>query len=393
MSNSTSNLQSRKLSSRDNVSFLLDAVREHYDTGEFHPAQLNHALAVAYKVALCNDNSNCWRGSDVVNFETGECFEAEGKLFRCNNRLCFDCLAAFQRRNRQKIRRLMTESKLKVGTDYRLITFTIKNQNLPLQESRELINRTWQLFRKRHYFKQIFHSGVKCEEFTFTSQGYHYHLHLIAQTKYILYSLLRAEWTRCYLKAAEEFDVDTSISTSDGLLVVNAKKIYDLKSSVFEVTKYVTKSESWQSIPAEDLIEYALIKRHPRMTEFFGGWRHAHNTPLPDEEREPEFPEDVHNKTIVHKENLFDGSFVKFEPLHSILEIIEQKSVEVSQFRLKQIRWKQPQASLSYKKSDGYAARIREACLKLEPSQFDAAAIAEFNRHAPEGVQFSTYKP
>lgn len=376
--------------SRDNVSSIFSAVQKSAEL--FNPLTINQTLANAYKIALCNDQENQWKGCDVVNRETGECFEAAGRFYRCNQRLCHDCLSNFQRRNRKKIRNLMKEHKQFVGYHYRLFTFTIVNHNLPLQESRELLERTWQLFRKRVYFKRNFKAGVKAEEFEFTTNGFHYHLHMIADTRYIMYAKLRSEWTTCYLKAAEEFGLDQIISNVDGLLSVKCDKIYENTRSVFEVTKYITKSATWSKVNPEDLIEYATIKRHPRMTEFFGEWRSKN--PLPDAENEIErFPEDAEDKTIVHKENLSDGTNVKIMPLEHILATIHQKSVDAAVFRMKQIRYRDPQAILSYKKSDGYAKRIAELCLKNAPSRFAQDGLDVLNALSIPNVTFSIYKP
>lgn len=377
-SNEKSTIHSRAVYSRDSVSFLLDSIEKERYNESFSDFDLQKALAVAYKIALCNDISNRWKGEDVVNFETGECFKAEGKFYRCNNRLCFDCLANFQRRNRKKIRNLIKDHKQLVGYNYRFITFTVVNHNSTLQESRELINRTWQLFRKRKYFLKTFRAGVKCEEFTFTKTGFHYHIHMIADTKYIMYAKLRAEWTECYLKAAAEIGITDGIATSDGLLQVNAKNLYDSERGIFEVTKYITKSSSWRQISSEDLIEYATLKRHPRMTEFFGEWRSSAALPLPDDDPEDDkFPESAYIETIVHKENISDGTFPTMDVM---LENIRQKAIETSAFRIKQIRWKQPNAILSYKKSDNYANSIRERCLVLARPRYNAAAIESMAR-------------
>jgi hypothetical protein len=51
------------------------------------------------------------------------------------------------------------------------------------------------------------------------------------------------------------------------------KLIYDLHGAVKEVCKYITKSDSWEKIPAEHLLEITEIRRWDRMFEISGRFR------------------------------------------------------------------------------------------------------------------------
>lgn len=376
LSSTQSPVSKRITQSRDAVSYLIQASSAIIDQGEEIIGR--QALAKAYSIALCNDKSNRWKGVDVVNRESGECFDADGKFYRCNNRLCFDCLASYQRRNRKKIRDLMKTHRQQVGYDYRFITFTVVNHGLSLQENRHVIERTWQLFRKRKYFIKNFRAGVKCEEFTFTTNGFHYHIHMIADTRYLMFAKLRAEWTDCYIKVANQLGLDCSIANADGLLSVNVKKIYDLKSSLHEVTKYITKASTWERVDIGDLVEYATLARHPRMIEFFGSWRSRSESLSNEDAENVELNDESSNIAILDKESLSDGTYELLNDFASVLSNIHQKSVEIASFRVKQIRFKNPQAILSYKQSDGYAERIRNLCLIASKPRFSDSALKPF---------------
>lgn len=365
----------RLLSSRDAVSYLTTALLQKPNSKDW-----NAAAITAYKVSLCNDKSNMWNGSDVVNKKTGECFEATGKLWRCNKRLCFDCLASFQRRNRKKLRTIIETSKVPSGYDHRLITLTIVNDsNHSMKFQRSLLEKTWSLLRKRVYFKKNFRGAVKSEEFTFGRSGYHWHIHLLGETKYIMRAMLRTEWTTCYLEACRQLGVNESISTADGLLVVDVRRVYNLQTSLFEVTKYLTKGETWNQIPKEDLIEFAAISRHPRMIEFIGQWRNKALTLSNAETENAEvYDEPLADITLVHKEYLSDGSSITTAAeFMQTLSDIRSKCVEVQQFRINQIRYHQKQAKLFRKMSDMYDRDVESRLYELAKIRFRPNYTAE----------------
>jgi hypothetical protein len=188
---------------------------------------------------------------------------------------------------------------------YQFITLTIPNPGLSLVQTRAVIDRIWTLFRKREYFKQKVRGGSKSEEFTLTENGYHYHYHLLCVTRFLNFSEFRREWTECIQAAFKEFYLSLflqayitdnfaylkvafanpilpyKIKTEDGLAMVKIKRlsasVNGLKGAIQEVCKYVTKSDSWEKLPPEDLIEVASIKRFWRMFEIFGSFRAQRN--------------------------------------------------------------------------------------------------------------------
>ena len=167
------------------------------------------------------------------------------------------------------------------------------HNNLPPKVCRNIINYAWSLFRKRKYFENIT-AGIKSEEFTFTKNGYHYHLHLLALCKYIDYQTIREIWTDCLTKAFAENKTEVKFNTSDGKAIIKCIKIPNthkaLKKMSFELTKYITKADSWNKIPSDDLLEIALTERFPRMFEIFGRFK------------------ETRQSIIVHKQIISDGT-------------------------------------------------------------------------------------
>jgi hypothetical protein len=163
------------------------------------------------------------------------------------------------------------------GEAYRFITLTVPNPNLPLLKTRAILDRCFTLFRKRDYFIRHIRGASKSEEFTITPNGYHYHFHFLAVTRFISWEAFRREWTDIVERVFEENQIPFSVATADGMLMVRIDKVTGsvngLKGAVQEVCKYITKSDSWEKIPEEDLIEVAAVERFPRMFELLGSFR------------------------------------------------------------------------------------------------------------------------
>lgn len=240
-------------------------------------AQANEVLWGLYeRVSACALRSNHWVGEDLHNEETGELYEGNGIFWGCGSRLCPSCVAKLSRRSRRQLRLALEEQKLYVGENYQFITLTMPNPGLPLLRTRAIMDRAWSLFRKRDFFKEKIRGGSKSEEFTVTENGYHYHFHLLCVSRFLSYDRLRQEWTDCLSKAFGKYDLSCELQTSDGLAMVRVERVSgrrNIENAVLEVCKYITKNDSWEKIPPDDLIEIASIKRFPRMFELFGCFR------------------------------------------------------------------------------------------------------------------------
>ena len=256
--------------------------------------------ALILRLKECSDKENHFIARDAFNPETGEAYDAVGNFWSCGSKLCPTCIAVQSRRNRKKLREALQKQKLATGERYYFGTFTIKNPNASLLQTREIVDRSWQLFRKRKLCVDLIRGGSKSEEFTLTKNGYHYHLHTIFRSKFLLFNEVRRVWTECVEKAFEESGRTLTVDTADKKLFVKLIPINDLNGAIFEVCKYITKSDSWAKMRGEDLLEIALIRRWHRMFEMFGSFANR-------KEREQRNEDLEKNESIVHTRNLSDG--------------------------------------------------------------------------------------
>lgn len=238
-------------------------------------------LGLFHRISACALRSNHWVGDDLHNEQTGELYAGNGVIWACGSKLCPSCIAKAANRSRKELKLALQNQKLFTGERYQFITLTIPNPNLSLLETRRILDRSWTLFRKRKYFVEKIRGASKSEEFTITKNGYHYHYHLLAVTRFLDFQKFRAEWTDCVRIAHEENNLPFEVNTSDKLLEVKVQRVNPskngLKGAIQEVCKYVTKSDSWEKIPEKDLIEIASIKRFWRMVELVGLFRDQRN--------------------------------------------------------------------------------------------------------------------
>ena len=235
--------------------------------------------AMCVRLMACCDESNIWLAEDLHSEQTGDLYPANGRLWRCNSKLCPDCIARQSSQNRKKLQRALDRQKLWTNEDYYFVTLTQVNPDLPILDTRSLMNRAWTLFRKRRYIRRIVAGYVKSEEFTVTPNGVHYHLHLIIRSKFVRYRLFRQLWTESVRQAYEEEQLELNVKTSDKLLWVDIQKTYDIKKAVKEVCKYITKADSWQKIRTSDLFEIIRTSRFPRMFELGGSFAESCEDP------------------------------------------------------------------------------------------------------------------
>lgn len=258
------------------------------------------ALAVADKLLFCNRSENVWHGTDLHS-KDGDLFEGCGTLWNCNERLCPSCLANRARMARSVVRAAVKRVRPMSGQRWRFVTLTMPTR--PADESSllvtlQVVTRAWRLFSKREWWRDIAIGGVKGVEFTLGNDrklqeegrewspeidGYHVHLHLLVLSKWVEWRRMRQEWSACLKTAWREFGIAEGINTRDGLAVCDVRLVVSGKrhgrgmisddSAVLEVAKYITKSESWDKVPASQLVEVASMDRWPRMFELLGACR------------------------------------------------------------------------------------------------------------------------
>lgn len=237
------------------------------------PDDYPELLILSERIKLCNDSANIWTANDLHNSETGELYNGAGRFWCCGSKLCPFCVKRASKKNKKNLRAALSVQRLFVGEDYRFITLTMPRQQMPLLKCRAIMNTAFALFRKRKWFKETIKGGAKSEEFTVNSKGFNYHFHLLARSKYVSFAKLRSEWSECLHLSFAKFGLIISFATSDGLAIVNCKRITSLDDAINEVSKYITKSDSWRKLKQLDLLEIARIRRFPRMFELLGTFK------------------------------------------------------------------------------------------------------------------------
>jgi hypothetical protein len=301
------------------------------------------ALQVADRLGRCASEDNIFLGFGMT-YEGRE-FNGHGILWGCGLRLCPSCIAKKRSKSRKRAFEVVDSAKLVVGENWRLITLTFPNlPNVELHTSLRILACAWDYFRKRKIYTENFGLGVKGYEFelgnkyarelekrdwSLMQDGFHPHIHLLAATKWITANILREEWTECVKLAWSSFGVSRSINTSDGLCITNIKQVgkdVTMDKAVFEVTKYITKSNCWMNLPDSELLGFARacgegFKGWPRMFEVLGRGNGNHGKsrvkPVKDTFKE-DAPLDY--APVLDNKGLSDGKFA-LNSLYSLSDV------------------------------------------------------------------------
>jgi hypothetical protein len=276
------------------------------------------AMGAAHLLRRCAHEDNLWRSKGLTS-KTGDKFDGVGTLYSCNVRLCPFWMNARQKISRRRAREGMARVELERNEQWDLVTLTaptLPASRVSLQETIRVINEAWHLFTKDGAWKVFSRASIKGVEFTLGDQrcdkhreekkdrrskdcrecedcrewdaerdGYHVHIHLLTvSTGIVNKDGLRAAWTTYLERAWKNNKIDQGINTRDGFAVCNARYVTNNKvkktkhlisrdEAVFEVAKYITKTESFLDIPAAQLIEVASARRWSRMFEVIGHCR------------------------------------------------------------------------------------------------------------------------
>jgi hypothetical protein len=252
--------------------------------------------AYAERLKACADRSNFYYGDDFIDNSTGELFSGFGNLFGCGLKLCQSCVARAAARNRNIARQVVDNTKLLKKEyyhpdkkeyviereRYRFITLTMPEIEASLRITMVVQKRAWDLFRKLKFTKDYLFGYIKGIEFTVRNNGtYHDHIHLLAISLFIPEIQIKIEWTNCVKKAFNEFGFEFGARQANvNLQLVYSKakpedkgKIISYEDAITETCKYITKTKTWEEIPAEHLLEIARIRRWDRMFEVSGRFR------------------------------------------------------------------------------------------------------------------------
>lgn len=307
-------------------------------------------LALAHRIELCSRPANQLIALNASNRETGDNYNAIAQGWQCGSKLCPNCLARFAAKNRFKLRRAIGDIQLRSGERWNFGTFTVPNPRRSLKETRTLVNYAWSLFRKRLLCVSLIRGGAKSEEFTLTTTGYHYHLHVLFVSKWFSYQELRRTWTECIKSACEQLNIPLQINTKDGLAIVNIKPVTKLDQVANEVCKYITKSDSWTKMRVSDLAEVALVRRWWRMFELIG------DMSADEQSKRSRDTQDRVEKTILDTRSLSDGASpsvseawrIKFDKMsfENFIAWTNEQFWKTLHFRREQITRRWPEATV-----------------------------------------------
>ena len=273
-------------------------------------------------------------GPVMVNTETGEVLEDEGAAFaallhlaaedenhvaglmeqdgggtffggmalwKSSLRLDPNWMETFRRRSRSRARlalRAMMEAlpddekmARRFGWKHRL-TLKLLTLTMPrirgksqIEEVRRL-QLAWALFRKRDFWKDRSHGGMKGVEDAIDADGSHVHAHVLILSRFFQRDELREEWRECVDSATRQaygFGL-----AEDAVAVVDIRTVTrrtrgprpdrcTLDEALDETTKYVTKPSDFltpddrgRTVPRETLLEICRVPRWPRMFELLG---------------------------------------------------------------------------------------------------------------------------
>jgi hypothetical protein len=353
----------------------------------------------AERLKACADRTNYCYTEEFFNCETGETFAGFSNLFGCGLKLCQNCTARAAANHRRIARQVLKHTKLirrknyhqiekKIINElerYRFVTFTMPEFPASFVRTLDVQKRAWDLFRKLKFTKHYFSAYIKSIEFTIRKNGtYHDHIHLLAISLFVPEKQLKAEWTRCVQIAFAEFGLEFTAEQANVnvQLVVdkanpNDKTIIGFEDALQETCKYITKSDSWEKLPAEHLLEVARIPRWARMFEVVGRFRETLKE-LNDvklltsssvgEEASSKVTEDdnTRDSAYIYTDVLIDGEALKASE-------IPEETTSGSAEKSKRISWRQLCVELGrenyleiFYKQVEYARKIRKLRLLIK---------------------------
>jgi hypothetical protein len=254
-------------------------------------SQNKTALACAMRLERCASPQNVFVADDF-HTKDGEAYSANGNLWSCSSLLCQNCTGKLARNNRKTIRHVVKNEKLFIGENWYFITLTMPNLllkdysldfiTLVFQKAFEAFTHRNNDARKRTQYQKLIRGLFKNAEFTYTENStFHFHAHLLAIAKSKIqrdnFSLIRTLWTNALERAFEFYSIPFELNTSDNLAVVNVQKVNfaNREKTIQELCKYVTKSDSWQNIPLEEIEKIIERPRRVRMFEALGACRES----------------------------------------------------------------------------------------------------------------------
>ena len=170
----------------------------------------------------------------------------------CKNRFCTICGRTRSRRIRYKLSEFVKHRHPSNGYGFKLLTLSIENRN-DLKTQVVLLTKSFRRLRQRRIWRDHVAGGATVIEVKRGSNGWHAHLHVLLEARYIAWHKLKLHW-----------------EAVSGGSAVHIKRIPPA-AIIQYVTKYVTKSD----MPIGDQRAASAALRNVRLFQPFGQWHAA----------------------------------------------------------------------------------------------------------------------
>lgn len=181
----------------------------------------------------------------------------------CHNRHCEPCRRQQANRLAMNIREKLAEAR--PGT-IRFITLTLAHKDEPLLEQVKRLLASFRRLRSHAAWKASQDGGVAMVEIKLGNSGWHAHLHVLSEGRWIDQHALSAAWHK---------------ATGDSW-VVDVRRVDDGAKASAYITKYVTKGCStnvW--LDRSRAQEYVIATRGLRAASTYGTWRGTQLSKMP----------------------------------------------------------------------------------------------------------------
>ncbi len=328
------------------------------------------ARAVAFRLKRCADERNLWTATDLHRESDGELYRGTGGLWSCGNRLCLTCCASMARASRRQGREAIDKLNLlfdkrtqfRQGLRWRSLVLTMPlMKGADVTDSIARINDAFRRLTNRQFWKSRVKGGIKSVEFTVRPNGFHAHIHLLLLSGFIPANAERAKKSRT--PSGNLQDEMKHCLTAAGARVEGSPIVWvadtkrqgerthgdeiTLEKALAENCKYLTKTESWDSIPDSQLVKVAEVKRWARMFEVLGAARGVSDKEADKKRGEVEGAE----RTSVHTPSLFNGEKsatwrqeLARMPFEEWKLWMKDRIRRAQEFRVKQLKTKFPYA-------------------------------------------------
>jgi len=176
----------------------------------------------------------------------------------CGDRLCPICA---RRRQAKYQRYLILKAKSKENLkNLRFITFTVQNQE-SLDKAFNDLRKAIKRLKDRDIWKNNIIGGCYSIEVTKSNKGWHVHVHIVAEGKYILQADLSKAWKEV---------------TDSNSYIVDIRKVKSYKQFVKELSKYPFKPADAKTWNEETKKEFNDFIFNRRLFTKFGSWYNDH---------------------------------------------------------------------------------------------------------------------